>query len=63
MRQKCQTESCQRAANTRVFWPGKLTRMCIPCAARAMRLADTMGFQLIIEEIHEESPPEDEVEH
>lgn len=51
---KCQQKGCERTANTRMFWPGQPAALvCIPCAAKAQKLADAMGFVLDIEEARE----------
>ncbi len=41
---KCGTHTCLSEATTEVFWPGQLTRMCDPCAARARGIGEHMGF-------------------
>lgn len=56
--EKCQSNDCDRPANTRVFWPGRPPMLtCIPCAARAQRIGDAMGSHIGVEELRASPSP------
>lgn len=43
----CETRSCESSARWRFTWPGRNEmRVCTRCAARAVGVAETMGFDL-----------------
>lgn len=42
----CETISCDGPVVAVIFWPGQTLRMCGQCAARALRIAGHMGFDL-----------------
>lgn len=45
-RPKCASHGCAGTAVLEVAWPGKTVQMCGPCASRAYRVAEAMGFTL-----------------
>lgn len=45
---KCATVTCEAQATLRAFWPGQNRDFCVPCATRAFRVAEAMGFKLSI---------------
>jgi len=48
----CNSLHCEAQATHVIYWPGKPRRhYCKPCTARALRTAEAMGFDLVIEEL------------
>lgn len=54
---KCGTATCTTDAAYRVLWPGKAIVMCRPCALRASRVSDAMGFDLTVDPLDPDGPP------
>lgn len=47
---KCETTTCEGFGGWRYTWPGRNeTRVCVRCAARAVSVAESMGFDLEIQ--------------
>lgn len=55
---KCDTHKCHSNPNTFVHWPGQTLYVCGACADRATRVANHMGFGLMIERRTVEPDPE-----
>lgn len=50
---KCETNMCEGFAAWRYTWPGRNeTRVCTRCAARAVGVAEAMGFDLEVKPLH-----------
>ena len=45
---KCATHDCMDDAAIRAYWPGQTKDFCVPCAMRAVNVAEAMGFQLSV---------------
>lgn len=44
----CEQKDCGAPADRAAFWPGQTRLYCLPCAERASRLANAMGFELTV---------------
>jgi hypothetical protein len=53
---KCCQKSCDADAEYRVHWPGQPIDVCRPCALRATRIADAMGFTLSVDPLDPDGP-------
>lgn len=45
---KCHSRTCDKAPTVVVYWPGQTCEMCAECAARALNVAQAMGFVLTV---------------
>lgn len=50
---KCETTTCEGEAAWRFTWPGRpeMQQVCTRCAARAMGVAEAMGFDLEVRRV------------
>jgi hypothetical protein len=44
----CDTKDCAELATITVFWPGQTVDLCFACAQRAQKIAQQLGFELMV---------------
>lgn len=45
---QCRSAECTHEADRVVYWPGSTGPMCGRCAYRAAKVAEVMGFELVV---------------
>lgn len=46
--ESCETVTCSSEARLACHWPSRTLAMCLPCAIRAIRVAQHLGFSLTV---------------
>lgn len=50
---KCSSVKCQSQATRFVHWPGQPVQLCDECAAASGRVAEALGFEVMIEPLEQ----------